>query len=443
MRIIADTSEAAVERAALLRNSFKDAVIHLKYGVREVEEEEIVSAIKSVCDESVQCIVKEQKLDNLQNGLLPFCLGYDTFPSSVDEWSRLFEILINHPNCAVSIQLMPVQLLAQEAFELDRYMQVLNTLSNGIMEMGVGNISNSLAKKHAQQYSYYSERKHGSLFVFNAVVMGHRSAATSIANCLAGVLATGEQSSIDLKTVSLSHDTVNKDKNFYPLPWAVNEALKAQESASYIWQSQKIGNNMFRFPFIVSVEEATELFRLPIGTSNVYAGFVVNGAQKDSKTYGEDIINAGDIVVGHLKSSAREDNIGFSLNDLTKHMLVVGTPGSGKTTFSIGVLDRLWKEHHIPFLVIEPAKNEYRALLHSIPDLQVFTPGKFSISPFVFNPFVLPKNVTLEAYKHTLKTAFAAAVTMTTPLDLIFEESINNCYSDYRWLDTSTAENGG
>lgn len=124
-------------------------------------------------------------------------------------------------------------------------------------------------------------------------------------------------------------------------------------------------------------------------------------------------------------------------------MLVVGTPGSGKTTFSVSLLDRLWKDHHIPFLVIEPAKNEYRALIQSIPELQVFTPGKNFISPFVFNPFVPPKNVKLETYKSTLKTAFAAGVSMSTPLDKIFEESINNCYSDFRWLDTYTSDNQG
>jgi GTPase SAR1 family protein len=124
-------------------------------------------------------------------------------------------------------------------------------------------------------------------------------------------------------------------------------------------------------------------------------------------------------------------------------MLVVGTPGSGKTTFSVSLLDRLWKDHQIPFLVIEPAKNEYRALIQSIPDLQVFTPGKNFISPFVFNPFVPPKNVKLETYKSTLKTAFAAAVSMSTPLDKIFEETVNNCYSDFRWLDTYTSDDKG
>jgi DNA helicase HerA-like ATPase len=124
-------------------------------------------------------------------------------------------------------------------------------------------------------------------------------------------------------------------------------------------------------------------------------------------------------------------------------MLIVGVPGSGKTTFSVSLLDRLWKNHGIPFLVIEPAKNEYRALIQSIPELQVFTPGKNFISPFVFNPFVPPENVRLETYKSTLKTAFAAAVSMSTPLDKIFEEAVNNCYSDFRWLDSYTSDDKG
>ncbi len=49
----------------------------------------------------------------------------------------------------------------------------------------------------------------------------------------------------------------------------------------------------------------------------------------------------------------------------------------------------------------------------------------------------------METYKSTLKTAFAAAVSMTTPLDKIFEEAINNCYSDFRWLDNYTTADKG
>jgi hypothetical protein len=124
-------------------------------------------------------------------------------------------------------------------------------------------------------------------------------------------------------------------------------------------------------------------------------------------------------------------------------VLVVGTPGSGKTTFTLGLLDRMWKQFHIPFLVIEPAKTEYRALIRSIPDLQIFTPGKSHVSPLVLNPFVPPEGVVLETYRSTLKTAFAAGVTMATPLDRIFEDAIVNAYSENRWLDNYRMGDGG
>lgn len=243
--------------------------------------------------------------------------------------------------------------------------------------------------------------------------------------------------------VDMEAEEVNKNNNFYPITWAVNEIILNKNRNFAIWNSNVFSNALYRLPYIITSEEASEFFRLPIGSDKVSAGLNVNEAGKDKKTYNSDIINGGDITVGKLRSSSKGDTIGFSLKDLAKHMLVVGTPGSGKTTFSVSLLDRLWKEHNIPFLVIEPAKNEYRALVQSIPDLQVFTPGKNFISPFVFNPFVPPKNVKLETYKSTLKTAFAAAVSMSTPLDKIFEEAINNCYSDFRWLDTYTSDDKG
>ena len=68
---------------------------------------------------------------------------------------------------------------------------------------------------------------------------------------------------------------------------------------------------------------------MPIGDENVSAGLNVNESVKTAKTYADNIINGGDIEVGKLRSSSKGDTIGFNLKDLAKHMLVVGTPGSG------------------------------------------------------------------------------------------------------------------
>lgn len=233
------------------------------------------------------------------------------------------------------------------------------------------------------------------------------------------------------------------EQSLFSMPWVLSDQILNKGRNTSLWSSGMVSPALFRLPYIVTADEAASFFRLPLGSDKINAGFVVNEAGKSNKTYSENIINAGDIELGKLRAAMGNNAIGLSLKDLAKHMLIVGTPGSGKTTFSVGLLDRLWKEHHIPFLVIEPAKNEYRALVQSIPDLQVFTPGKNFISPFVFNPFCPPKNVRLETYKSTLKTAFAAGVSMSTPLDKIFEDTINNCYSDFRWLDNYTIADKG
>lgn len=256
--------------------------------------------------------------------------------------------------------------------------------------------------------------------------------------------ATQQMTAPNLSFVSLTpSEAYLGEQSLFSMPWVLSDQILNKGRNTSLWSSGMVSSALYRLPYIVTADEAASFFRLPVGSDKINAGFVVNEAGKSNKTYSENIINAGDIELGKLRAAMGNNAIGLSLKDLAKHMLIVGTPGSGKTTFSVGLLDRLWKEHHIPFLVIEPAKNEYRALVQSIPDLQVFTPGKNFISPFVFNPFCPPKNVRLETYKSTLKTAFAAGVSMSTPLDKIFEDTINNCYSDFRWLDNYTIADKG
>lgn len=441
----------AIDNDALSAKSAVKTVLELftstlsvqKYDFAEVDFSVLSKAISRVNDSKIKALVKEEKVESLQNQLLPYCFSYDIIPVSQSDLSKIANILIDYPDCAVSMQLIPTTLEQIEIFEIDRITQALETLSKGVMDQGIGNISFALAEKHAETYKYYSQRKTLPLFSFNILIYGDSTSVSNISNRVYGQLSTGLDNSANLKLVDLFADEVEKDNNFYPLPWAVNEILLNKDRYEQIWNSGQFSNALYRLPYIITADEASEFFRLPIGSDRISAGLNINESGKASKTYTDNIINAGDITVGKLKSSSHGDTIGFSLKDLAKHMLIVGTPGSGKTTFSVSLLDRLWKKHNIPFLVIEPAKNEYRALIQSIPDLQVFTPGKNFISPFVFNPFVPPKNVKLETYKSTLKTAFSAAVSMSTPLDKIFEESINNCYSDFRWLDTYTSDDKG
>lgn len=443
VRAIENNENNALELVQHQIGLIKSTLMLQKYSFKDVEYSELSKNISNIDDSSINAIVKEERVENLQNQIIPFCYSYDRLPKMTGDLSKVANVLIEYPNAAVSMQLIPTYFKTEEMAEIDQLTQSLETLNRGIMEHGVGNVGFGLAERSAANYKYYAERKLAPLFTFNIMIYGSSAATSNISRRVFSQISSGEEETADLKIVDLNRLEIHKDTNFYPLPWAVSEIILSKERSNQIWSSGKFSNHLYRLPYLISGEEAANFFRLPVGGERISAGFVINSAGKSSKTYFSNVVNAGDITVGKLKTSSKEDTIGFSLQDLAKHMLVVGTPGSGKTTFSVGLLDKLWKEHHIPFLVIEPAKNEYRSLVQSIPDLQVFTPGKNFISPFVFNPFVPPKNVKLETYKSTLKTAFAAGVSMTTPLDKIFEESINNCYSDFRWLDTYTVDDKG
>lgn len=443
IRAIDNDTNSATQAVSSLIKLCESTLSLQKYETIEIKYSTLAESVLHINDTNIKAIVKEEKAENLQNQLLPFCYAYDRIPVSNNDLSRIVNVLIDYPNCAVSMQLIPTSYEMGEAAEIDRITQALDTLSKGVMDQGIGNVSFALAEKHADVYRYYSGNKTSALFAFNVLIYGDNTAISNVSSRVFGQLSSGANSSANLRLIDLDKSEVGKDNNFYPLPWAVNEVLVGKERNLNIWNSGQFSNALYRLPYVITAEEASEFFRLPIGSDRITAGLKINESGKGNKTYSSNIINAGDITVGKLRSSTKGDTIGFSLKDLAKHMLVVGTPGSGKTTFSVSLLDRLWKDHNIPFLVIEPAKNEYRALVQSIPELQVFTPGKNFISPFVFNPFVPPKNVKLETYKSTLKTAFAAGVSMSTPLDKIFEESINNCYSDFRWLDTYTVDDKG
>ena len=440
VRAIGRTPGEASEMTFPVMTALRSTLDLQKYEYRDMDEEELMGCVRAVDDSAVKALVKEETLENLQNQMIPVCYAYDRIPDSGQDLSRIVNSLIDHPGCAVSFQLIPAWLDGNEINELSRMMQLLDTLSKGAVE--TGNMSFALAEKHAETYRYYTDQKNSALFLYNILIYGNPEAVSNLSSRVYAQINSSDEN-VNMRFEDLRGDEIRKDANFYPLPWAVNELLMNMDRNMQIWNSGMFSNAYYRLPYIITAEEASQFFRLPVGGSRVSAGLPVNEAGKTNRTYADNIINAGDIEIGTLKSSSRGDKIGISLEDLAKHMLVVGTPGSGKTTFSVSLLDRLWKDHHIPFLVIEPAKNEYRALVQSIPDLQVFTPGKNFISPFVYNPFVPPKNVKLEAYKSTLKTAFAAGVSMTTPLDKIFEEAINNCYSDFRWLDTYTSDDKG
>ena len=134
------------------------------------------------------------------------------------------------------------------------------------------------------------------------------------------------------------------------------------------------------------------------------------------------------------------DNNGYDvylpLELLPKHALLAGVPGSGKTYSMLHLSSQLaGKENDIPILILEPAKKEYRALVHNkdIEDLVVFSPGAPGSFPLRINPFEFPIGLKLSEHITALNQVFEGAFDLTPPMPFLVSESIEQVYRDHGW----------
>ena len=143
------------------------------------------------------------------------------------------------------------------------------------------------------------------------------------------------------------------------------------------------------------------------------------------------------IEIGRVVYSETPTEVTYSsrTKSLTKHVLVSGITGGGKTTTIFSLLEQLWSRG-IPFMVVEPAKSEYRALLDHPTiggDLQIFTLGIEGGSPFRFNPFEVPPGVSVAEQIDVVRAVMAGSFGMWTPLPQILERCLYEIYADRGW----------
>ncbi|MBW5425937.1 DUF87 domain-containing protein, partial [Streptomyces sp. BG9H] len=143
------------------------------------------------------------------------------------------------------------------------------------------------------------------------------------------------------------------------------------------------------------------------------------------------------LVVGDVLHHRRATGTTYRvpLRSLSRHVFIPGTTGSGKTNTIMGLLIEAAAKG-VPFLVIEPAKTEYRALIeHPVlgQNLQVFTAGKATVAPFVLNPFEAPEGTTVSEHLDLLRAVFTAAFGMWTPLPQILDRCLHEVYADRGW----------
>lgn len=156
------------------------------------------------------------------------------------------------------------------------------------------------------------------------------------------------------------------------------------------------------------------------------------------------------IQIGNITSpgrnaySAVRNPYEVSLEDLSRHALIIGITGGGKTNTMKSLLSEIWGRNGVPFLVIESAKREYIELMqvenvghspYTFQNLSVFTLGNESENgvKYRLNPFEVMPGIALQTHIDYLLSTFNAAFEMYAPMPYILERAVYEVYEDRGW----------
>jgi hypothetical protein len=285
----------------------------------------------------------------------------------------------------------------------------------------------------ARLYTASLKRLTEPYIVVTHVASPNATAAVTVARAFARAL-THEQSPEKLNSAE-------------PLPSAADVIAPAEgarpafETLIYsLWGPRpEVRPGLERLRLLADARGAAVAWRLPLNVRGGVPGIAVRQPPPDFEPGPRPAELARDeVFIGRLRRGGMAT---ATLKDFTRHTLITGFTGSGKTNTVLALLNQLWATHHIPFLVIEAAKKEYRALsrVKGFDELLIFTLGDENGSPFRFNPFELLPGVRVEAHLGRLQACFDAALPQFGILPSIVAESLEKIYTDKGWKLTDVA----
>lgn len=148
----------------------------------------------------------------------------------------------------------------------------------------------------------------------------------------------------------------------------------------------------------------------------------------------EKVVDLG--VVRHLWSDLAQ-KVELDVNKLASHIFITGSTGSGKSNTVYQILDQLNK-NDVKFMVIEPAKGEYKNVFGHREDVLVLGTNPTQAQLLKINPFKFPKGVHVLEHIDRLVEIFNVCWPMYAAMPAVLKDAMLEAYRASGWnLDSS------
>lgn len=136
-------------------------------------------------------------------------------------------------------------------------------------------------------------------------------------------------------------------------------------------------------------------------------------------------------VVSHFGKDT-DTKVKLDLKSLSMHTFITGSTGSGKSNTVYQILSELLKSG-IRFLVIEPAKGEYKNVFGGRRDVSVYGTNPLLTDLLRINPFSFPKEVHIYEHLDRLVEIFNVCWPMYAAMPAILKDAIERSYINAGW----------
>lgn len=140
------------------------------------------------------------------------------------------------------------------------------------------------------------------------------------------------------------------------------------------------------------------------------------------------------LPLGNIFHMNHEENtaVQLSLPSLASHTFITGSTGTGKSNTVYQLLAQVRKKS-IKFLVVEPAKGEYKQVFGSDEDVAVFGTNP-TITPLLkINPFSFPEGIHILEHLDRLVELFNVCWPMYAAMPAVLKKAIEQAYQDCGW----------
>lgn len=153
------------------------------------------------------------------------------------------------------------------------------------------------------------------------------------------------------------------------------------------------------------------------------------------------------IDLGNLYHMGREENgingkipVKLDLDSLTMHTFITGSTGAGKSNAIYTLIEKILDSNHknsnfppVTFMVIEPAKGEYKNKFGYYPGVKVYGTNRNKTQLLKINPFSFPDDI--QAYEHIdrLVEIFNVCWPMYAAMPAVLKDAIERAYINAGW----------